>query len=51
MKKLFPWAAKLLAVAFLLRKLKFTLRDVGVAIQLDNAESFFLSLRVRPCGL
>lgn len=51
MKKLSAWAAKLLAVAFLLRKLKFTLWDIGVAIQLSSAESFFLSLCVRPCGL
>ena len=44
MKELSPGAAKMLAVAFLLRKLKFIPWDIWVATQLNNAASFFLFL-------
>lgn len=44
MKELSPGAAKMLAVAFLLRKLKFILWDIWVATQLNSAASFFLFL-------
>lgn len=51
MKEFSPWAAKLLVVAFLLRKLKFILWYIWVAIQLNNAESLFILLYVWPCDL
>lgn len=51
MKEFSPWAAKLLVVAFLLRKLKFILWYIWVAIQLNNAESLFILLYIWPCDL